>query len=74
MEYSKRKQVHLPDYDYSAPGVSFVTVCTQDRRGILSDSIVGAGVLDGPLYRPSPASLHPASLPHSSSSLKRRAV
>ena len=35
MEYSKRKQVHLPDYDYSAPGVAFVTVCTQDRNCIL---------------------------------------
>ena len=42
MELPKRKQIRLPDYDYSAPGAYFVTVCTQDRRCILSDISVGA--------------------------------
>ena len=42
MELPKRKQIRLPDYDYSAPGAYFVTVCTQDRRCILSDIAVGA--------------------------------
>ena len=36
MDLPKRKQIRLPDYDYSAPGAYFVTVCTQDRRFILS--------------------------------------
>ena len=39
MEYPKRKPIRLPDYDYSA-GAYFVTVCTQDRRCILSDIAV----------------------------------
>ena len=30
------------------PGAYFVTICTQDRRCILSDISVGAGALDGP--------------------------
>ena len=42
MELPKRKQIRLPDYDYSTPCVYFVTVCTQDRRCILSDIAVGA--------------------------------
>ena len=37
MEYPKRKQVRLPQYDYSAPGAYFVTVCTANRRCILSE-------------------------------------
>ena len=36
LELPKRKQIRLPDYDYSTPGAYFVTVCTQDRRCILS--------------------------------------
>ena len=36
MEIPKRRQIRLPDYDYSAPGAYFVTVCTLDRRCILS--------------------------------------
>lgn len=38
----KRKPIRLPEYDYSAPGAYFVTICTQDRRRILSDIAVGA--------------------------------
>ncbi len=48
MDLPNRKQIRLPDYDYSAPGAYFVTVCTQNRRCILSDICVGAGALDGP--------------------------
>ncbi len=42
MELPKRKQIRLPDYDYSASGAYFVTVCTQGRCCILSDIAVGA--------------------------------
>ena len=42
MDRPKRKPLRLPDYDYSAPGACFVTICTHDRRCILSDITVGA--------------------------------
>ena len=42
MDLPKRKQIHLPDYDYSAPGAYFVTVCTYEKRCILSTITVGA--------------------------------
>ena len=48
MDLPKRKQIRLPDYDYSSPGAYFVTICTHDRRCILSDIAVGDGVLDVP--------------------------
>ena len=54
MDLPKRKQIRLPDYDYSAPGAYFVTICTSDRRCILSDIVVGDGVLDVPNVRLSP--------------------
>ena len=44
MDLPKRKQIRLPDYDYSAPGAYFVTICTRDRRCILSDVTVGAAI------------------------------
>ena len=40
MELQKRKPNRLWEYDYSTNGAYFVTICTQDRRKILS-SIVG---------------------------------
>ena len=40
MEFPQRKQNRLPDYDYSQNGAYFVTICTKDRRKILSQ-IVG---------------------------------
>ena len=40
MEHPERKPNRLTDYDYSANGAYFVTICTQDRKKILSD-IVG---------------------------------
>ena len=42
MELPKRKTIRLPDYDYSSPGAYFVTICTHDRRCILSRIAVGA--------------------------------
>ena len=48
MDLPKRKSLRLPDYDYSAPGAYFVTICTHDRRCILSDIVVGADALGGP--------------------------
>ncbi len=37
-----RKQIRLPDYDYSSPGAYFVTICTHEKRRILSSIPVGA--------------------------------
>ncbi len=34
MEWLKRKRVRLKGYDYSAPGMYFVTVCTHNRKCI----------------------------------------
>ena len=51
MDLPQRKRIRLPDYDYSSPGTYFVTVCTQNRRCILSDIVVGDGVLDVPQAR-----------------------
>ena len=41
MELPKRKPIRLPDYDYSSSGAYFVTICTHDRRCILSRITVG---------------------------------
>ncbi len=54
MDYPQRKPARLKNYDYSTPGAYFVTVCTREKRCILSRVVkpsggtVGAGVLDGP--------------------------
>ena len=47
MGQRKRKPTRLQGYDYSSPGAYFLTVCTKDRKCVLS-RIVGTGVLDGP--------------------------
>ena len=44
----KRKHTRLPGYDYSTPGAYFVTVCTQNRKCILSEISVGAAEGVGP--------------------------
>ena len=41
MEYAKRKNIRLPEYDYSQQGGYFVTVCTYGRRCTLSHIIPG---------------------------------
>ncbi len=43
----KRKPTRLKGYDYSSPGAYFVTICTKDKKPLLS-KIVGDGVLDVP--------------------------
>ncbi len=42
-ELPKRKHPRLENYDYSSPGAYFITICTQNRRSILS-RIVGRGL------------------------------
>ena len=36
MDRPTRKPMRLKDHDYSAPGAYFITVCTRDKRRILS--------------------------------------
>ena len=43
-----RKTYRLKDYDYSSNGAYFITICTKERKSILSTVTVGAGVLDRP--------------------------
>ena len=50
MELPHRKSNRLRDFDYNTPGYYFITICTKDKRKILSD-VVGTGVLDGPLVQ-----------------------
>ncbi len=38
----QRRSPRLPEYDYSSPGAYFITICTQDRRCILSEINVEA--------------------------------
>ena len=42
-ELPKRKHPRLDNYDYSSTGAYFVTICTQNRRCVLS-RIVGRGL------------------------------
>ncbi len=51
MELPIRKATRLKDYNYSPNGAYFITVCTKNRKAILSNINVGAGVLDGPENR-----------------------
>ncbi len=46
-ELKKRKTPRYQSFDYNSVGVYFITLCTQNRRCILS-RIVGTGVLDCP--------------------------
>ena len=39
----KRKHPHMDHYDYSAAGAYFITICTQNRRCLLS-RVVGRGL------------------------------
>ena len=44
MDLPKRKPTRLKDFDYSTHGAYFVTICTKDRRQILSRISVGQGL------------------------------
>ena len=46
-ELKKRKTPRYQSFDYKSVGVYFITICTQNRRCILS-RLVGTGVPDGP--------------------------
>ncbi|MBE6592598.1 MAG: hypothetical protein E7642_01235 [Ruminococcaceae bacterium] len=46
-EFAKRKTPRLQGFDYNSTGAYFITICTQNRRCILSH-IVGTGVPDCP--------------------------
>lgn len=35
MEFSKRKEIRLKEYDYSTSGAYFITVCTKDKKHLL---------------------------------------
>ena len=48
MDLPQRKALRLKAYDYSTPGACFVTICTHERRCILSSITVGADALGGP--------------------------
>ena len=48
--YPERKQNRLADFDYSQPGAYFITVCTQNRKYLLS-TIAGADDHIGPRVR-----------------------
>ncbi len=41
MELAKRKPTRLKGYDYSRNGAYFITICTKDRKQLLSKIIVG---------------------------------
>jgi REP element-mobilizing transposase RayT len=47
---ANRKPTRLKGYDYSTPGAYFVTVCTKNKRCVLSD-IVGEGLCALPVNK-----------------------
>ena len=48
MELQQRKPNRIAGCDYSQNGAYFITICTQDRKKILSKISVGTGILDCP--------------------------
>ena len=42
----RRKSIRLQGYDYSQPGVSFVTICTHDRNCLFGDIVDGRMILN----------------------------
>ena len=40
----KRKRTRLKGYDYSLPGSYFITICTKDKKHLLSEITVGQGL------------------------------
>ena len=45
MNLPKRKQNRLQNYDYSDSGAYFITICTEERKSILSNINVGANIV-----------------------------
>ena len=44
--YPHRKNLRLPDFDYSLPGIYFVTIVTQDRKLLFGKVVDGETVLN----------------------------
>ena len=44
MNLPNRKHPRLKDYDYSRPGAYFITICTHNRKHVLSEIDVGQGL------------------------------
>lgn len=42
--FPNKQAIRLKDYDYSSPGTYFVTICTENRKNLLSEIRVGTGV------------------------------
>ena len=51
MELPQRKDVRLKAFDYSSAGAYFVTVCTQDRKQILSRITTVGAIHESPAAR-----------------------
>lgn len=51
IDFPTRKRNRLKDYDYSQNGAYFVTICTKDRKEILSSIVVGEGLCALPQNR-----------------------
>ena len=47
MDLPKRKPTRLKEYDYSTPGMYFLTICVKDKKQLLG-RIVGCGDFDTP--------------------------
>ena len=47
-KFKSRKKNRLENYDYGQSGAYFITICTKDRKRILSNIIVGTGIHDCP--------------------------
>ena len=44
----ERKQLRLPEYDYSQNGLYFLTICAKDKAPLFGRVCVGGGALDAP--------------------------
>ena len=42
--FPQRKQIRMPEYDYHSNGAYFITVCTKDRKPLLSKVSVGTTI------------------------------
>ncbi|MDR0221034.1 MAG: transposase [Lachnospiraceae bacterium] len=40
-----RKNIRLQGYDYSQNGAYFITICTEDRKALFGEIVVGAGLV-----------------------------
>ena len=63
MDLQKRKPTRLKKYDYSTPEMYFITICVKDKKKLLSNIIVGDGVLDVPLSAKLTYTAHITALP-----------